>query len=323
MTKTFIAKIIAGMSVFACVGAAMAQTSNQNQYPNKPVRVVSPGPGGLDVIARKFMAIMEKHLGQRMIMENKPSGVIPGNTVAMAPPDGYTVLFSGGPQWLAPLTQKDVPYDPVKDFAPVAMIYFQPYMLLVSTQLQVNSVKELIALAKQRPGQINMGSGSPGSSGSIAGTLFREMADINLTVIPYKSGTDRATALLSGQITVDFLGASDYKTFLNSGKVKAIAITSKRPSPQFPGIPAVADNVPDFEYGSTALMFAPAKTPAAIINRLNQDVNKTLKEPETIKMLTEFGADPTGGSSQVAADFVKWDMARMDKLLKSVGVTPQ
>ena len=314
-------KMLAGaLAVMALANPAASQT---NAYPNKPVRVLAPGPGGLDGIVRRFMPVMAQGLGQPIVVENRPVGPVLGQAAVRAQPDGYTLLFAAGPHWLAPLTDLNVPYDPVKDFAAISMIYIQPNVLLVNNALKVNSVKELIAMAKQKPGQINLGAGPPGTSGTLAGTLFREMADVDMYEIRYKAGAERSTALLSNEISVDILGGASARPLLASGKIKALAVTSKRASAQFPGVPPLADTVPDFEYGSTTILFAPAKTPAPIVTRLNQEANRALKAPEIVKMLADNSAEPLGDSPQVASDYVKWDLERMGKLLRAAGITPQ
>ena len=317
--KTLVAKTAAG-ALLACASVGLV---NAQDYPTKPIRFIVPGPGGVDAIARPFLPHLAEALGQTTVIENLPGGPRPGMLVAKAEPDGHTLFLTGRGHWLAPLTLKDAPYDSLKDFAAIGIVYDQPYLLLVNSKLPVKSVKELIALAKSRPGQLNMGAGAPAGTGTLGGALFRQMAGVDIKAIPYKTGSDRSAGLLAGQIEVDFLSSSETAQLGKTDRVRLIAVSSGKPSPQYPGTLPIGEAVPGYDFGSNGILFAPAKTPARIITRVNQELNKLLKRPDIQKVLLASGSDPVGGSVEEATRFVANDYQAMQKVLAAEGVKPQ
>ena len=311
--KHSIAPCIAGAALMACAaGQALAQAP----FPSKPLHFIVPGPGGIDAIARPLLPGIAASLGQTAIIENMPQGPRPGLTVMKSAPDGHTLFLTGRGHWLIPLEVQPAPFDPVTDFTAVSLMWVQPYLLMVNrARLPVTSVKALLDYDRANPGQINMGAGSPTATSTVAGTMFVKMAKAKVMPIPYKTGSARAAALLSGEIGMDFISASESQPFMQGDKVRALAVSSKQPSVQYPDLPSVASSVPGYDFGSTAVMFVPAKTPTAVINRLSQAVNQELKKPEIVKMLAGFSATPIGGTAQEAGDYVKFDVKPMPELL--------
>ena len=294
--------------------------SGQN-YPNKPIRIVAAEVGGAnDLIARLIAQNISSGLGQSMIVENRSANLV-GEVVAQAPADGYTLLVAAGILWIGPLLGK-TPYDPVKDFAPIIMLARSPNVLVVHPSLPVKSVNELIAFAKANPGKLNYASGGVGTSPHLAAELFKSMAGgLNMVHIPYKGSGPGLNDLLGGQVQLMFPNLAAVTPHIKSGRLRALAITSAEPSALAPGLPTIAaSGLPGYESTFNNGMFAPAKTPAAIITRLNQDVLRFLKTNETRERFFALGLDIVGGSPEDLATKIKSEMAMLGKVIKDVGI---
>jgi tripartite-type tricarboxylate transporter receptor subunit TctC len=316
-----VSRSIACTILITITAAAYAQAPAGSAYPGKPVRIITIGPGGSnDVVTRVLAQALTAPLNQQVVVENRPSGVIPGETVAKAAPDGYTLLFAGGTLWQTPLLQERTPYDAVRDFAPISLVYGIPYLLVAHPSLPVKSVKELIALAKARPGDINYSVSNAGSSSSLAGALFTYMTGTNLTRIPFRSQSARTASLLAGEVQLEFASLAGIVPYINSGKLRPIAMTSAAPSPQFPNIPTVAQTVPGYELISTSGLLAPAKTPADIIARLHQETVRALNQADVKNRLTSMGVDIVGSSPEHFANHIKGEVGRIGKVVKAMGL---
>lgn len=302
-------------AILCCAGPAAAQG-----YPNKPVRVISSGVGGgADIAVRLLTPGLSGALGQQFIVDNRASGVIPGEIAAKAPPDGYNLLFYNNTMWVGPLIQQ-TSYDAVRDFMPVTLASRSPNILVVHPALPVKSVRQLIELARARPGQLNFATGSTGASNHIAAELFKSMANVNMVRIPYKSGAQESADLMSGQVQLMF-GSASMTPYVRSGRLRALAVTSKDPSPLFPELPTVASaGLPGYESGSMYCMFAPAGTPAAIINRLQQESTKVLQTAETRERYFRAGMETVGSTAEELAAVIRADIARLSKLIKDAGI---
>lgn len=289
-------------------------------YPNRAVRVISSGVGGgADISARLLMPGLSSALGQQFIVDNRASGVIPGEVASKAPPDGYNLLFYNNTLWVGPLLQKTA-YDLVRDFVPITLVSRSPNILVVHPALPVRTVRQLIDLARARPGQLNFATGATGASNHIAAELFKAMAGVNMVRIPYKSGAQESADLISGQVQLMF-GSSSMTPYVRSGRLRALAVTSKDPSPLFPDLPTVASaGLPGYESGSMYCMFAPAGTPAAIISRLQQESAKALQVTETKDRYFNAGMETVGNTSEELATIIKADIARLSKLIKDAGI---
>ncbi len=295
-------------------------TVHGQPYPAKTIRIVTSEPGGAtDLTARLIAQGIAGPMGQPVIVENR-GGPIVQDTVAKAPPDGYTLLASAS-MWITPLFQPESSWDPIRDFSPITLATSIPSILVIHPSLSVKSVKELIALAKSRPGELNYGTGTTGSGSHIAGEQFKSMAGINMTRIPYKNAGPAITALIGGQVQLMFATASSVAPHIRSGRLKALAVTSPKPSALFPDMPTMAaSGLPGYEARTLVGMFAPARTPADIINRLNQEVVRLLNKSEVKEKLLGLGVEAEASSPEQWAAIVKSEMAKLSKIIKEAGL---
>jgi len=296
-------------------------TISGQDYPNKVVRIVtSEIGGGSDFGARVIGPGLATRLGQQMIVENRVAQIAI-ETVAKAPPDGYTLLFIGSPLWVLPFLRANLPYDPVRDFSPVSLTTTSSSTLVVHPSLPVKSVKELIALAKARPGELNFASGSAGSSTQLAGELFKSMAGINIVGIVYKSSGPALIDLLGGHIQLGFASAGPVSAHVKSGRLRALAVTSAQPSALAPGLPTVAaSGLPGYESASRQGLFAPTGTPAAIVGRLNREIVQLLNQPDMKEKFFNSGVEAVGSTPEEFAAKIKSEIARLGKVIKDTGV---
>jgi tripartite-type tricarboxylate transporter receptor subunit TctC len=262
-------------------------------------------------------------LGQEVIVENRggAGGLIAIESVAKAPPDGYALLLYSNGMWTLPLMQK-VPYDPIKDFSPITLAVRAPSILVVHPSLPVHSVKELIALAKTRPGELNYASAGPASPNQVAGELFKYMAGgLKIAEVPFKGGGPAIIALVGGQVQLMFASAGSVAAHIKSGRLRPLAITSAEPSALLPGIPTVAaSGLPGYDAVTIYCIFAPAKTPAAIINRLNQEIVRVLATPELKQRFFAAGIDVVGSSPDDLAARLRSETSTMSKMIKDTGL---
>lgn len=312
-------RFIVRMFPLAIMASGAGVVSGQN-FPNKPIRIVTGSVGSSsDFVARLVKQGISGPLGQPVIVDNRASGVIPGQIVSQASPDGYTLLVIGNTFWTASLLRK-VPYDPVKDFSPVSLTYRAPLILVVHPSLSVKSVKELIALAKAKPGALNNSSTSIGGSAHLAGELFKSMAGVDIVNISYKTGSTAMADLVGGQVQMSIAAAASVMPHVKSGRLKALAVTSLQPSALFPGLPAVAESLPGYEAATLHAVFVPAKTPATIINRLNREIVRFVHTAEAKERSFNVGVEPVGGSPEELAATIRSEMARMGKVIRDAGI---
>jgi tripartite-type tricarboxylate transporter receptor subunit TctC len=277
---------------------------------------------GADFVARVVAQALPAGLGQQVIVDNRPGagGAIAFETVARAAPDGYTLLLFSNGMWTLPLLQK-VNYDPVKDFAPVSLVDSVPNLIVVHPSLPVKTVKDLIALAKAKPGQMNWGAGSNGSTPHLAGELFKSMTGIDVVRIAYKGTAPALIDLLAGSTQFMFPNAGAVTPFLKSGKLKALAVTTARPSTLFPDLPTVASaGVPGYEADTTHSIFAPAATPRPVITRLNEEIVRALGTADVKEKLLRSGVDPVGTTPEQLAATVQSEMTKIGKVIKEAGI---
>ena len=290
-------------------------------YPNRPLRMVAagtPGSGG-DFVARLVAQGLTGSLGQQIIVDNRPAVIAP-ETVAKATADGYTLLVYSGALWTAPLLEK-MPYDPVRDFSLIILVSTSPNILVINPSVAATSVKELIALAKSKPGALNYSSAETGGTAHLGAELFKSMAGVNIVRIPYKSGALALNDLINGQVQVNFASAGAVAPHLKSGRVRPLAVTSPAPSSLFPGMPTVAaSGLPGFESIIRHIMIAPAKTPVAIIKRLNQETVRVLNDADVKEKFFNSGLEVVGSSPEQLAATMKSEMARLGKLIKDANI---
>jgi tripartite-type tricarboxylate transporter receptor subunit TctC len=289
------------------------------EYPNKPIRIItSEAGGGNDQVTRLIGQGITGPLGQPIVVENR--GFVGFELAAKASPDGYTLLLNGTPFWMGPLLQK-VPYDPVKEFTPITLAIRQPNMIVVPPNFPAKTVKELIALAKAKPGTLNYASGQVGAANHLAAELFKAMAGVDIVRIGYKTGVAAATAVMTGDVQLLFISTGSGAGFVKSGKLRALAVASLEPTALAPGLPTVsASGLPGFESTSMAGVFAPAKTPTAIINRLNQELVRFLNLPDTKERLFNVGQEVVSGTPAHLAATMKSEMTKLGKVIKDAGI---
>jgi tripartite-type tricarboxylate transporter receptor subunit TctC len=303
-----------GVAVLAC-GTVCGQS-----YPDRPVRIVCSQIGGINDFLARFIAHgISGSLGQPVIIENRAT-LVTTEIVAKATPDGYTALINGSNVWLAPLTRKAA-YDPVKDLAPVSMLGSTPYILFVHPSLPAKSVKELIAYAKTRPGELNNSVGGIGGSSHLAGELFKSMAGVRIVAVSYSSTSAEIQDLMGGRVQLAITTAPSMLPLVKAGKLRAVAVTSAKPSAVAPDLPTIAaSGLPGYEWGQSQAMFVPSKTPAAVIQRLNLEVVRFLGTPEAKERLLSNGTEFVGSSPEQLAAAIKSDTARLSKLIKDSGI---
>ena len=293
-------------------------------FPNKPVRIVTSEPGGgLDFAARLISQGITSSLGQPVIVENRggAGGLIAIETVAKAQPDGYTLLLYGSTIWLVPFLRENVSYDPVRDFSPVILAVSSPNIVVVHPSIAANSVKELIALAKAKPGVLNYGSGALGASSHLSVELFKAMAGVNIVRIPYKGSGPALNGLIAGQVQVMFATSGGVVPHIKSGRLRALAVTSAQPSALMPDLPTVAaSGLPGYVSASLGTIFAPAKTPAPLINRLNQEMVRFLRTADAKEQFLRSGVETVGSTPAELAATMKSEMARLGKVIKDAGI---
>ena len=289
-------------------------------YPAKPIRIVTTEPGsGSDIVLRSIAQSLSASLGQQVIIDNR--GIVAGEIVAKAPADGYTLLAYGSALWIAPLLRDSVPYDPLQDFAPVTVTVITPNVLVVHPSLPVKTVKELIALARARPGQLNYASSSTGATPHLTAELFKAMAGIDIVRIPFRGTGPALVALLGGQVQLMFPNAGAATPHVQSGRLRALAVTTSAPSALAPGLPTVAAaGLPGYESESPLAMFAPARTPATIIQRLNQEMARALNEPGARTRLFNSGMEAVGSTPEQLTATVRLDIAKWGKLIRDAGI---
>ena len=268
----------------------------QPAYPVKVVRIITTAPGsGTELAARIIARGLTQALGQQVIVDNR--GIIGVEMTAKAAPDGYTVLHYTSPVWLLRYMQ-EVRWDVERDLAPVTLASRTPNIIVVHPSLPVNSVRQLIDLAKRRPGEINYAAGSLGASAHLSTELFSSMAGVRFTRVSYKGSAAALTAVVSGEVQLMFAVASGVPAHIKTGRLKAVAVTSEKPSPLAPGLPSIAEQgLPGYEAILALGVYAPAATPAPVIERLNQEITRTLAAPAIKERLHRVGFDPVGSTA--------------------------
>jgi tripartite-type tricarboxylate transporter receptor subunit TctC len=297
-------------------GANRALAQN---YPVKPIRIVTTAVGSAnDLVARVIIPKISPALGQPVVIDNR--GFIASEIVAKSAPDGYTVIAYGSPLWLAPFLHS-VSYDPIADFAPIVLTADTPNVLVVHPSLSAKSVSELVALAKLKPGELNYGSSSPGATPQLAAELFKSMTRINIVRVPYKGTGPALTGLISGEVQLMFPNAGAASVHIKSGKLRALAVTTTQPSPLAPGLPTLASSgVPGYESTSPLAILAPAKTPRAIVAKLNEAIVLVLGTPEIKERLFSQGLEAGGGSPEKLAALMKSEIAKWGKVIRDAGI---
>jgi tripartite-type tricarboxylate transporter receptor subunit TctC len=320
MKKT-IGRILAATALLAAAGLAAAQS-----WPAKPIKVIVPYPPGgtSDILARALGPGMQAALGQPWIVENKPgaTGNVGADFVAKSPADGYTLLLADiGSLAIGPSVFKQLPFDPVKDFAPVVMVAYSPHLLVVHPSVPARDAKELVALGKAKPDSLNFAVSGMGGANHLAGIDFAQRAGIKWTYVPYKGGSQALTDMVGGQSQVMFNGALATYPFVKDGKLKALAVSSAKRFPTMPDIPTVAEaaGMAGFETGSYQGIVAPASTPRDVVEKIHATVTRVLGTPEMKERLDKAGAEVRPQSSADFASFIRTEKDKWAKVVKESG----
>ena len=315
------------LSLFLALGLTLACTgvSAQN-YPSRPIRLVVPYPPGgpLDIMARAIGQKLTEAWSQPVVVDNRAGdgGNIGAELVAKSPADGYTLLLGAvATHAINPTLYGKVPYDPVKDFAPVALVAQVPNILVVNPSVPARSVKELIELARARPGYLNFGSGSTGSTGHLAGELFNAMAGVQMVHIPYKGGAPAMADLLAGQVQLMFDNLANALPNVRAGRLRALAVTTLARSPAIPDLPTIAESgLPGFDLTTWFGLMVPAGTPPEIVIKLNAGIARALNAKDMRERLEKMGAEPPADNTpEHFAAFIRAEAAKYAKVVKESG----
>lgn len=309
-------------------GALRSQSGDAAKYPSRPVRVVvgfAPG-GAVDVQARVVTQRLSESLGQPIVVENRAGadGILAGDFVAKSPPDGHTLVYvSAGHAMNSILHAKTLPYHPINDFSPVSLVASGPLTLVVNRALPVTNLKQLIALAKARPGALNFASSGSGGTMHLAGELLKSVARVDIVHVPYKGGGPALTDVLGGQIELTFVGAPASMPHIRSGRLKVLAVTTARRSAALPDVPTVAElGYPGYELAAWYAVLGPARLPAAVVNQLSAEIAKTVAAPDVREKLLALGIEPVGSTPERLTDHLKAEIARWTPLIQQSGVKP-
>ena len=320
-------KLFHSLAAVAAIGIVAASSGvHAQEYPSRTVRIVVPQPpgGGTDTIARLVADRLSKQLGQAFIVENRPgAGTLVGTeTVARAAPDGYTLLLGlNGNMAVNPSLYSNLSYDPIRDFTPVAMLANYPFLLVVNKDLPATSVKDLIAMAKAKPGTINYASAGNGTGQHLAMELFKILTGANFTHVPYRGAQAAYIDVFSGQVPIFFDNISTAAAQVKGGMVRALAITTKERSKKLPDLPTIAESgIPTYEYHTWFGLWAPNKTPRAIIEKLNAEVRKALSDPDVIKNISASSGEPATMPLADIEPFVKAEIAKWAEVVKKAGI---
>jgi len=310
--------LLAGGLLFAAT-TALAQQA----WPNRPIRMIVPFAtgGGTDIQARLFSVKLQPLLGQQIIVDNRTGagGNIGAELVAKSPPDGYTVLFQSASLAVNASLYRKLNYNAIRDLAPVMLVSSTPLILVIHPSVPAKNVKELVALAKSRPGVFNFGSNSTGTTSHLSAELLKTMTGTTMTHIPYKGAGQAVIALASGEIDMLFTTIIAALPHINSGRMRALAVTTLKRAPSMPNLPTVDETLKGFESDNWYGLFFPAKTPAAIITRFHTEMSKVLTDPDVRKLMENQGAVPLGSSPEEMSAYLQREIEKYAKLIQASG----
>lgn len=319
--RLLVVTTLATTFTLSCVSIASGQG-----YPSKPIRIVTSAPAGANDIAIRIIGQeLRSALGQPIVVENRGGASatsVAAQSVSKAAPDGHTLLFYSNSLWTDPLLRNTRPLDPVKDFAAITMAVSSPNIVVVHPSTPVKSIKQLIALARARPGDIDYSSGAVGSSNHLAAELFKADAGIKMRRVGYRGTPPALNALISGEVQVMFPVAAAATPHVQSGRLRALAVTSPKPSALVPGLPTVAaSGLPGYESEMMMALFAPVETPPAIVQRLNQEAVRVLHDKDVKDKFQKLGVETIGGTPEELVAAVKSEIERLAKAIKSTGMS--
>jgi tripartite-type tricarboxylate transporter receptor subunit TctC len=320
-------RLLARCAAFAVFTSVHAGIAYAQSYPAKPVRIVVPfAPGGgTDVIARHLATGMSESLKRQVIVDNRAgaNGIVGTEIVARSPADGYTLLFVSSPHSINPSVYAKLPYDTLRDFAPISLVALSPYVLVVHPSLPVRNVKEFVALAKKRPDQILYGSGGSGSSAHLSAELFNQLAGVKLREVPFKGAGPALIGTISGEVALVFGNALTVKPHIESGRLRALGIASAKRSASAPELPTIAEaGVPGYRSEAVLGLLAPAKTPRAIIDTLNAEAHKVMRQPETVEAMRRMAVDIELSTPEEFGRLIESEMQRWSKVVRALNLKP-
>jgi tripartite-type tricarboxylate transporter receptor subunit TctC len=320
--------VAAGLLLLVSLSAG-AQTASTD-FPNRPLRIIMPFPAGTsvnDVLGRALAQRLSGPLGQQVIFDNRSgaAGTIGSQMVAKSPPDGYTLLLAvTGPMTIAPFVYKKLGYDTLRDFTPVAMVALAPYILVVHPSVPARNMKELIALAKARPGELLFASAGTGSTPHLCTELLMSMTGMKMTHVPYKGGTPAMIDTIAGQAQVNCTSVTNAAPFIKQGRIRAIGVTPIKRSVVLPEVPTLDEQgLKGFNVAQWMGIAAPAKTPPAIVQRLYQDIARVVNDPEYAKFIVQQGGEPALMGPEEFGALIRSELERWGKLVKAMGVTAE
>jgi tripartite-type tricarboxylate transporter receptor subunit TctC len=316
---------VSAYALAAAAGACGMCAAAADIYPNRPLRLIVPfAPGGgLEITARGIAQKLTEKYGHAVVIDNRPGAatIVGTEIAAKANPDGYTLLMITTTFAINPSLYPKLPYDPMRDFAPVTQINSVPNILVVNPAIPAQTVRELIALAKSKPGQLSYASAGAGTSPHLAAELFKTMAGIDMMHIPYKGIAPAVTDVIAGRVSMLMTTTISAAPHVKSGRLRALAVTSLKPSALTPGLPTVAESgVPGYESVAIFGVLAPAQTPPDIINRLQREVARAAANPEVRKRFLEAGVEPVGSTPEEYTATIRREMAKWGKLIKDLGI---
>jgi tripartite-type tricarboxylate transporter receptor subunit TctC len=303
-----------------CAGSVMAQP-----YPSKPVRMVITYPpgGNTDLVGRAMAAKLSEQVGQQVVVDNRggAGGVLGTMITAQAAPDGYTIMLGTSAGMVVnPLLQSKLPYDAMKDFAPVSNVIILPQLLVANPQLPAKTMKDLVALAKAKPGWLSAGSSGVGTPNHLGTELLKALANVNILHVPYKGGAQALTDVMGGQIHMAFSSVPAMIPHLKAGRLIALGVGSAKRTPALPNVPAIGEIVPGYEYSTWYGIFAPARTPQPIVARLNSEIVKALAAPEIHQRFVANGGEPAPSTPDELRRYMIEESARWAKTIKLAGI---
>jgi len=313
-------RLLIGLIIGAATALAPAAAAAQ-EFPAKVIRILTSASGSTnDIVARMIAQGLSANLKHQAIVENR--GTLAAELVARADPDGHTLVFYGNSVYLLPM-MRPAAYDPFKDLAPVTAAVTQVTLLAVHPSLPVKTTREFIALARARPGQLDYGAGTIGAAPHLAMEQFKSMTGLNIVQVPYKGTGPAVIGLYSGEVVVMMVGMGSVSSHLEAGRIRALAVTTPKRTPLAPGLPTVGETVPGYDFVSEIAMYAPGRTPPAIVNLLNREIVRVLQSPEIKARLAKTGIDVIGNTPQEFAAMIKADAEAKRKLLKTLGLLHQ
>ena len=315
-----------GILLAGCVAGNAMAAAPVDKYPERTLRIVVPyaAGGGTDILARRIANDLSKRLGQPVIIDNRPGAgtIIGADAVAKAAPDGYTMLMTASAFSVLPALYPNMPFDPVRDFEPVTLFANSPNVLLVNMAVPVKNLREFLTLVKERTDPLNYGSSGNGGTGHLGMELLKQKMNIQMVHIPYASGAPAMQALLGGQVSAVINNITASVPQIKGGKVRALAVTTLTRSPALPDVPTIAEagGPPDFEIAAWFGAFVPAKTPVAIVRRLNAEINAVVRSPEVQKLFAEQGVDSAGSTPEEFTQIIRAEVPRWMQVLKAAKI---